>query len=408
MNFRAVVVTLLLTLPALTVADNLQQWKTLIRESQALHKGKQYDQAADKAAAALQLAERSFGGEDLKVSRSLRQLAYIYGYQRRYPESIPLLRRALRITQVQQGPNHPDVADAMSTLALHLGNNREREEAERIYQRAVAIRESTQGSEHLDLAYDLMALARYAQWRKDYQNAEALLERALHIRVKHLQPDHGWIAESWAALAQLYQQMQRHEAAVAAQSRAVAIKLARLGAEHPSTQGYQATLKRMQAALTRDGQDAVAPILHAEISRNRSATEEGRAPVVSSHAQTRSVEASQDSTVTNQRRQESRPPRPEERTLALRWLDNELDFRVLSREVNQLQRKLAQIDPFDLLFLLFIALLLWRAFRRGAPAIKRDTAPRVATILKAGARDDIGVVKDLNRARAKIRLRELV
>ena len=361
MNFQAVVVVLMLTVPYLSVAGDEQVWKDLIRESHSLHNQKQYDRAVDKAAQALSLAERSFGSGDLRVASTLKQLAYVYSYQRRYPESIPLLRRALDITETNYGPNHPEVAAVLGSLARHLGNNNERDEAQQLYLRAVDIRERALGPEHLDLAYDLMALARYAQLGKEYAQAESLHTRALKIRIKHLKPDHGWIAESWSALARLYLEMERYDDAVAAQSRALAIKITRHGAQHPNTKGYRATLKQMQAASARHRAGVKGSGFREAVMGNPTggsgSTPPAQMPKLSS-------QAAGESGKSIQIRHGSPNSGTTENDPVVSLPGADLDFSGLAREFRGLKLVFDPIGPIEALFYVFIALALVRVFVR--------------------------------------------
>lgn len=360
MNILAVFVLLMLAVPQISAASDEQIWKELIRESHSLHKKQQYDQAGDKAMEALNLAERRFGPGDTRVARTLKQLAYVYSYQRRYSESIPLLRRALGIIEENYGSDHAEVAGALSSLARHLGNHNERQEAQQLYLRAVNIRERSQGPEHLDLAYDLMALARYAQLKKEYRAAESLHTRALKIRIKHLKPDHGWIAESWSALARLYLEMERYEEAVAAQSRALAIKITRLGAQHQNTIGYRTTLQRMQAALARHKADKAASAARESLPEHAVDTRDSSMQTLDPAPQT----VLRDGASTQIHIESSKPRATENARASVP--DTDLSF---SRLSGRLGGSNLRIALFGSLLSLFIALVLWRQFRRARKAV---------------------------------------
>jgi tetratricopeptide (TPR) repeat protein len=77
----------------------------------------------------------------------------------RYSEAIPLVQRALAITEKALGPDHPDVAQSLNNLAVLYQAQGRYVEAEPLLKRSLEINEKAFGANSLDVARSLSNLA---------------------------------------------------------------------------------------------------------------------------------------------------------------------------------------------------------------------------------------------------------
>ena len=91
-------------------------------------------------AAAVKQADH-FPDQDLRLARSLNNLAAAYAVQGKYTEAEPLYQRSLAILEKVRGSDDPDVATALSNYAALLSATARSAEAAQLGARATAIRE---------------------------------------------------------------------------------------------------------------------------------------------------------------------------------------------------------------------------------------------------------------------------
>jgi tetratricopeptide (TPR) repeat protein len=206
--------------------------------------------------AAAEAAERLEA--DLVTAATLLNNAAIYHQARgAWVEALPLLERAVVLTEKALGPKHFLFATALSNLAeLYLVTGRY-EEAELHLTRALAISEATLGPEEPVLAVWLNNLAEFYRVTGRYRKAEPLYKRALAIGGKGLGPEEPVLAVWLNNLALLYQATGRLAEAEPILTRALAISEKAFGPEHPIVATrlnnlallYQATGRLAEAEL---------------------------------------------------------------------------------------------------------------------------------------------------------------
>jgi tetratricopeptide (TPR) repeat protein len=76
-----------------------------------------YSEAEPLLKRSLEMRERKFGTDNLKIAESLNNLAALYNILQRYDESETLLKRSLLILENTLGPDHPSVAQNLNNLA---------------------------------------------------------------------------------------------------------------------------------------------------------------------------------------------------------------------------------------------------------------------------------------------------
>ncbi|WP_281874311.1 tetratricopeptide repeat protein [Geobacter hydrogenophilus] len=181
------------------------------------------------------LKEKEYGPESIKLATSLNSLAVLYYTTGRYAEAEPLFTRALAIREMVLGPEHPGTSTSLSNLAALYQATGRYADAEPLHKRALAIIEKALGPEHPDTASILnsQAVLYYATSR--YTDVEPLFKRALEIREKVLGPEHPDTATSLNNLALLYKTTGRYTDAESLYRRALSIREKVFGPEHAET-----------------------------------------------------------------------------------------------------------------------------------------------------------------------------
>ena len=190
-------------------------------------------ESQELAERAVAVKEKLFGPENLKVAKSLHNLAVLHYYGGRYAQAEPLHERALSIREEALGPDHPDVAKSLNNQAILYWRQGKYAEAEQRYKRALAIWEKEFGPDHPRVAESLNNLALLYRAQGKYAEAEPLHKRALAIKEKALGPDHADVAASLNNLAVLYVAQGKYAEAEPLHKRALAIQEKALGPDHP-------------------------------------------------------------------------------------------------------------------------------------------------------------------------------
>lgn len=115
-----------------------QRWQADYDAGKASYQRGQYAEAEKMFAAAVDDAQ-GFGADDLRLAKSLHNLAAVYGAQGKYAKAAPLYARALAILEKAEGPGSPDVATCMENYAAVLRELGRRAEAEQLEARARAM-----------------------------------------------------------------------------------------------------------------------------------------------------------------------------------------------------------------------------------------------------------------------------
>ena len=197
------------------------------------HKLGLYPESEPLVKKALEMRKNVLGQDDLQVSQSLMNLALLLESQGKYPEAAECAQQSIKIREKKLGPNHPDFADSLHVLArIHQAQSEEKE-ARSLYERALEIRERTLGSNHPKVAESLHDLGWLCYLESDFDKSEQLFQRSLKIRESTLGPDHPHVAQSLNGLAGLYLILRRYEAAEPLYQRSLAIRQKTLGPNHP-------------------------------------------------------------------------------------------------------------------------------------------------------------------------------
>ena len=161
-----------------------------------------YGEAREMFEAALREAEQ-ISPTDLRVGRSLNDLAATYYAEGSHAEVAELLSRALRVIEVGLGPDHPDVAQVLKNLAAVEYLKNDYASAETHMRRAVEIWEATLGGDNKNVAAALNNLAGIYEAQGRHPEAAIALERSLLIWEGIVGPDHEAVVESRRQLTEL-------------------------------------------------------------------------------------------------------------------------------------------------------------------------------------------------------------
>jgi len=231
-------------------ANYLHSYAYILKE---LH---QYAPAETFMRQALEINEKLYGADSVKVARSLNSLGEILSEMNRNEEAEPLIRRslaiitekdgrdsseliaplnnlaailsetgrtadaerfsraALRLKEMRYGPDHPETALGMNTLGKILTDAGKFEESAQVGGRALAIIEKKFGPQHIFVALYLNNSAMSLLQLKRFDEAEALSRRALAIYETNYGKDHSVVADCLANLASILVQQHRYAEAV--------------------------------------------------------------------------------------------------------------------------------------------------------------------------------------------------
>jgi tetratricopeptide (TPR) repeat protein len=153
--------------------------------------------------------------------------------QGRAADALPLLRRALHISETLYSPYAEAVGGGLNNLALALQRLGRTRESLPLLERAKDIAESVHGSRNPLVATALINLAGALLDLDRPRKAMPLLERALAIDLAAYPPDHPEIATDLSSLAGALQQLGRIHDALPLYQRALAITEAAYPPEHP-------------------------------------------------------------------------------------------------------------------------------------------------------------------------------
>ncbi|HYB62202.1 MAG TPA: CHAT domain-containing tetratricopeptide repeat protein [Methylomirabilota bacterium] len=220
---------------ALVPASRAQEdrWKELQVRAATLQAAGNYTEAISTAKEALNVAEATFGADDVHTAVSLNALGLLYEKQGKYADAEPLYKRALAIVEKAVGPDHPGVATILNNLAELYDDQGKYADAEPLYKRALAIDERALGPDNPNVARALNNLAALYDDQGKYADAEPLYKRALAIDEKALGPDDPLVATDLNNFANLYDHQGKYADAEPLYKRALAIREKALGPDHP-------------------------------------------------------------------------------------------------------------------------------------------------------------------------------
>jgi len=135
------------------------QWRQRLDAGHAEYENGRYPAAEVEFAAALKVAER-FGDSDLRLARTLNNLAVVYQLQGKYGFAEDSYLRALAVKRRALGDDNAEVAVELHNLAVLNSARRRFTEAEGYYRRALSMRGKHLGIDHPDYASTVAEFAK--------------------------------------------------------------------------------------------------------------------------------------------------------------------------------------------------------------------------------------------------------
>lgn len=165
------------------------EWKTLVEEGNESFGKERYSVAEIKFKEALELAEKLLeaAGEqpsepkkeaEIRLTKSLNNLAALYHVQGKYGMAEGLYEKCLDLKLNIYGEEHLEVAINLHNLAVLHSAKRTFLKAELLYKRALEIREKLLGKDHKDLVPVLRNYALLLTKNKRKEEATVLQKRA--------------------------------------------------------------------------------------------------------------------------------------------------------------------------------------------------------------------------------------
>lgn len=261
----AIAATLLIGLSCTHAPVREKEWEALTAQiEQSLERTRKGKEIApeldliDLAERALALAEKTFGPGDVRLAKSLHNLAQVYVSSFRYEEAGPLFEKALSIYEnsskrgsreharirIDQGvfcilssmqmPDNQkrapasfkdaigmleafpepttDLADAILYLAMFVEPNAP-QEAEILYKRLIEVRAGLLGKDHPEVAEAMTTLAGLYLSQDRFAEAEALYKRALAIHEKAASGDRSLLIGSLYDMGAVYEEQRKYDEA---------------------------------------------------------------------------------------------------------------------------------------------------------------------------------------------------
>ncbi|HZE37909.1 MAG TPA: FxSxx-COOH system tetratricopeptide repeat protein [Stackebrandtia sp.] len=170
-----------------------------------------------------------------RLAYLIGQLGYFYDSQSQYATALPLLERALAITEAALGADDPLVADRLNDLGSVLSHLGRYEQALALKERALAITEAALGPDNPATAHRLSSIAFDLSRLGRDTEAVPLRERELAIATTAFGPDNPATAHHMSLLAHTLSLLERHDEALPLEQRALAITEAALGPDDQQT-----------------------------------------------------------------------------------------------------------------------------------------------------------------------------
>ena len=208
-------------------------WSKLTNEFVSQYESGNYAQAAITAQVAYDLAEKSFGPNNVNTADSLLKLGIVTDTLGDTGKAKEYLFGALSILEDDLGDAHIDVAVVLTNLAniyFEEGNNTKSEE---FHIRALKIRQENLGANDPTVAQSMYNLAVLYDEVQDYDKAANLYEKAIEIWYGTIGQNHPHVANALNNLANVYVAKGEYDIATQLHKHSLAIRRQIYGNNHP-------------------------------------------------------------------------------------------------------------------------------------------------------------------------------
>ena len=210
-----------------------------------------YDKAETLLKEAVTVRSALLGVDHLDTLSSRANLANVYWYQGRYPESIAAHEAVLRGRSARLERDHPDVLQSRFDLASAYGVAGRTREAIAMEQVTLKLREARLGPDHVDTLQSRDNLADFYRAAGRLNEAVRLSEETFKLRKSKLGPDHVDTLLSRINVANAYESVGRFTEMIAIQEEALKLAESKLGRDHPTTLACRIILARAYRAAGR-------------------------------------------------------------------------------------------------------------------------------------------------------------
>jgi tetratricopeptide (TPR) repeat protein len=145
--FRALLLLATATLSVAPAMADEQKWADYNEQGTAAYKRGDDTQAEQLLSAAVQEA-RQFDPADMRLARSLHNLATVYSSENKWAQAEATLKEALAVKEKALGPNNAEVARTLNNLGVIYFSQYEYKQAEDCYKRVLAIDDKDLSATH--------------------------------------------------------------------------------------------------------------------------------------------------------------------------------------------------------------------------------------------------------------------
>jgi tetratricopeptide (TPR) repeat protein len=228
------------------------------------------DEAVDRCARALAVAERSFGPDHPATARALKELAGALDEAHRFGEALDRLARALEVERRVLGEAHPELGVTYNAQGLSLLKTDRHAEARDAFRRARDLLAASVGPEHPFVGVTGASLGRALYYLGQHAEALAEHQRAVEILERSAGPEHPFLLSPLAGIGETRLTMGDARGALPPLERAYAIVQKQPG--DPPLRSL--VLRSLGKALWESGRDRARAIKLVEQSRLRMSPEE--------------------------------------------------------------------------------------------------------------------------------------
>jgi len=164
----------------------------------------------------LQLQERTFGNDHLRLAKAFDQVGSSYIHLKRFEDALTYIQRAVESRlQVFQDGFHPDFGNSYSHLGICYTSLGEIEKAESYFLKAYAIKKRVYGEIHPEVADFLWNLGMFYRFAKDPGKSLEIFLQELAIR-QELALEGPHLTENYKRIGHAYIELGRHKEALLA------------------------------------------------------------------------------------------------------------------------------------------------------------------------------------------------
>jgi len=226
-------------------------WNRLTSEFVAQFESGNIAQAASVAQTAYELAENSFGPNNINTADSMLKLGIVNESLGNYAMAKEYMLGALVILKEQMGAYHEDVAVIYTNLANLYFEQNLLEESESYHRQALDIRRHILGDNDPAVAQSLYNLAVLYDETEKFEQAKPYYEQALKIWYGHFGPNHPYVANTLNNLANVYSSLGDTDAAVEMHKHSLKIRREIYGNVHAETARSLINLGKLYVKMSR-------------------------------------------------------------------------------------------------------------------------------------------------------------